>query len=111
MKNNGANNTTNGTESSVSPTLTNDSDSTSTENPPLHDRLTDHLANCSECQATIKSKTPLGIGTISKHCSEYQRIISEWAEHEGAVNNIVAHDEYGNQASGKDYWERRPDGW
>lgn len=111
MKNNGASNTGNGTESSDQPTLTNDSDSTSTDGPPLHERLVTHLANCSECQATVKSKTPLGIGTLSRLCSEYRSIISEWADSEGAVNNIVAHDEYGNRAGNMDYWNERPGGW
>ena len=111
MKNNGASNTENGTESSELPTRMSDSASTSTDGPSLHEKLSTHLANCSECQATIKSTTPLGIGTLSKLCSEYRRIISEWADTEGMVNNVVAHDEYGNRAGTANYWNERPGGW
>jgi hypothetical protein len=46
----------------------------------------------------------------SNLCSDYRAIIQEWADREGEVNNIVDHDEYGNQAS-KIVHERYPEQW
>lgn len=83
------------------------SDSTSMEGPSLHERLTEHLQTCSECQAVTENRTrPLGMGMSSPLCSRYRAIIQEWADSEGAINNIVAHDEFGNPASDKQYTEQ-----
>lgn len=102
--------TRNGFESSETQPSVNDSDSTSTEKPSLHVRLSKHLETCSQCQSVIQSKSPTGFGMTGQLCSEYQDIIQEWANEEGAINNIVDHDEYGNQAS-KTVRERYPDQW
>lgn len=78
---------------------------------PLHEQLADHLENCSECQASLQARTkPMGFGMKTTLCSRYQDIVAVWAEMEGRKNNIVAHDEYGNQASTTIH-ERYPDQW
>jgi hypothetical protein len=88
-----------------------DTDSTSSENPPLHELLKKHLENCSKCQHSLLSrKTPIGFGSMSQLCSDYQSILSDWADTEGSVNNIVDHDEFGNTAS-HNYHEHYPDMW
>jgi len=112
MKNNGASDTNNGSQSEEKQTSTNDTTSTSMENQPLHERLTAHLQDCLECQTIVQqNKTqPIGLGMTSKLCSAYQDIILKWAENEGKVNNIVDHDEYGNQASTKVY-DTYPEAW
>lgn len=77
----------------------------------LHERLTEHLETCSECQKGIQEKiTPNGFGMRTQLCSRYQDIIAVWAEQEGRANNIVDHDEYGNPAS-QTIHERYPDSW
>lgn len=76
----------------------------------LHEQLSDHLQNCSRCQSEIQGHKPLGMGQRTALCSEYQDIIAVWAEKEGRVNNIVAHDEFGNAAAEKVY-ESWPEQW
>jgi hypothetical protein len=83
--------------------------STFSEDQPLHERLARHLENCSKCQASL-IKRPMGFGTVTDLCSDYQAIIAEWANREGEVNNIVDHDEFGNKASGKVH-ENYPTQW
>jgi hypothetical protein len=78
----------------------NDSSSMFSDKRSLHERLSEHLETCSECQAATQSKTkPKGLGQRMQLCSRYQDIIAVWAEQEGRVNNIVDHDEYGNRGS------------
>lgn len=95
---------TTGNEYDETQTSLNDSSSMFSDSRSLHERLSEHLENCSECQKGIKSLRPLGIGQRSHLCSKYQDIIAVWAEQEGAANNIVDHDEFGNSAS-PHYWE------
>jgi hypothetical protein len=109
MKNNGANHAENGNESSGTQTPTSFSPGIFTDERPLHEQLASHLETCSECQQTLIQR-PAGMGTVTQLCSSYQDIITVWAEKEGRVNNIVAHDEYGNQASTTVH-ERYPDQW
>ena len=52
----------------------------------------------------------MGFGSVSQLCSNYQAILAGYAEHEGKVNNIVAHDENGHPAS-KTYYEHYPEVW
>jgi hypothetical protein len=75
-----------------------DSHSTSEEFPPLGELLRKHLEKCSVCQSRIQT-TPNGLGMVSRLCFEYQDIIADWADREGQANNIVNHDEYGNEGS------------
>lgn len=72
-------------------------DSSTGERRPLHDVLNEHINGCLNCQE-ISQKPPNGLGQSSRHCFEYQDLIQDWASLEGEVNNIVAHDEYGNEA-------------
>lgn len=47
---------------------------------------------------------------VSQLCSDYTLIIEVWAQQEGEINNIVAHDEYGNYASDTPH-DHYPDNW
>lgn len=87
-----------------------DTNSTDSEDKSLHEQLSEHLENCSQCQTAVQSMKPIGLGQHSPLCSEYQFIIAIWADKEGSVNNIVAHDEFGNEAS-KTVHERYPEQW
>lgn len=88
-----------------------DTDSTSSGDRPLSELLSEHLRTCSDCQPVIESKTrPYGFGMVSRLCFKYQDIIATWSDKEGEINNIVAHDEFGNQASANTH-ERYPDSW
>lgn len=70
--------------------------SISSEPPSLHELLSSHWQKCLECHQA--SKRPRGLGEPSPYCFEYREIIRLWAMGEGAVNNIVSHDEYGHEA-------------
>lgn len=70
----------------------------SSENASLHDVLTAHVKLCSQCKEVARRDRPRGLGMVSNFCSDYQELIKAWAMTEGKVNNIVAHDEFGNQA-------------
>jgi hypothetical protein len=73
------------------------SDFMSPEYPQLNDELSEHLDGCETCQAGVKAK-PVAIAAKPQLCSKWFAIIQKWADKEGAINNIVAHDEYGNEA-------------
>ena len=73
-----------------------DSSTTNSEWPPLNDVIQAHLEGCSECQKAAAQ--PNGLGQKTTYCSNYWRIFQLYAEREGELNNVVAHDEYGNQA-------------
>lgn len=85
-----------------------DTNSTSDDSRSLHEMLSEHLAACEKCQSV--PKTPLALGQRDRHCFNYLAIIRQWADREGRVNNIVSHDEYGNEAS-TEIHERYPDQW
>lgn len=86
-----------------------DSNSSSQDSPSLHEMLSEHLATCKNCQDAVGQK-PMGLGQPSKFCFKYLAIIHEWADNEGRVNNIVNHDEYGNEGT-KTVHERYPEQW
>jgi hypothetical protein len=66
-----------------------------TTSPLLADLLSLHLTLCSNCQP---DQRPVGLGGKSRLCSGYWELVQKWADREGQLNNVVAHDEYGNQA-------------
>lgn len=99
----------NGSQSGETLPRENDSLSTSSDNVPLHESIMAHLQTCSQCRKTSRA-LPNGLGMKSQFCSEYLDIFRQWAKEEGEVNNIVAHDEYGNQASTISH-ERYPHQW
>jgi len=86
-----------------------DTDSTFSDSQSLGVSLARHLETCSECIETFLHH-PTGFGSVTQLCSEYQSIIAEWANREGEINNVVDHDEFGNQASTAIH-ERYPDQW
>lgn len=63
--------------------------------PLLADILSLHLTLCSRCQPDAR---PAGLGQRSALCDDYWSLVQKWADREGEVNNVVAHDEYGNTA-------------
>jgi hypothetical protein len=66
--------------------------------PTLGELLADHLAHCSSC---VPDQRPVGLGGESLLCGVYWDLVQEWSDREGNLNNIVAHDEYGNDAPRK----------
>ena len=79
----------------------NDTNSTSGDSRSLHEMLSEHLAACGKCQSVTTE--PLGLGQRDRHCFKYLAIIHQWADNEGRVNNIVSHDEFGNEADSEYY--------
>lgn len=77
-----------------------DSDGTNLEYPPLSAVLAKHYETCSQCQASEKKK-PVAIAGTPVLCSKWFAILRAYADHEGEVNNIVGHDEYGNSAANR----------
>lgn len=81
-----------------------ESDSTNTEYPPLSDVVNAHLTGCLVCQDNMKKKpVPNVLPPVAQDkitCSSLLAIYKRYADYEGRVNNIVAHDEYGNEANG-----------
>lgn len=74
-------------------------DSTTKENPLLSDVLEAHLQECRRCRPEKRAPIPnLNPGGGSSLCSEWFEIIRQYAVFEGVVNNVVAHDEFGNEA-------------
>jgi hypothetical protein len=68
------------------------------ERLPLSDVLANHLNGCGLCQENLTRKPIANLGGSKTVCSERLTIIAEWAATEGRINNIVARDEYGNEA-------------
>jgi hypothetical protein len=75
-----------------------ESDFTGTEFPSLNDVLQKHLAGCNICQSSLDMKPVPNLGGTPRLCSEWFEIISDYAQYEGEVNNVVARDEFGNEA-------------
>lgn len=73
-------------------------DGTTPEYPPLNDVLQSHLVSCGICQSSLEKK-PVGIGGTPNLCSEWFSILEKFAQMEGELNNVVSHDEYGNEAN------------
>lgn len=85
-------------------------DSTTGERLPLNDVLNEHLSTCQICQEDM-TRRPKGLGQISRLCFEYQDIIQDWSRLEAIVNNIVAHDEFGNEAPRQGDPNKNPPQW
>ena len=84
--------------------MSNSDSISSDDTPSLHERVSKHLQTCSVCQANLQSK-PKGLGQTSQLCSDYLAILAEWSDNEGKINNIVNHDEYGNEGD-PEYYEK-----
>lgn len=63
----------------------------------IADQITGHLLTCMRC-AEASRTGPVGLGQKSAHCDAYWQLVLAQAEEEGFINNIVAHDEHGNEA-------------
>lgn len=64
----------------------------------IDDAIAMHLVDCDQCRESIINLRPLGIGQRSGHCNAYWQLQLMRAEYEGKVNNVVAHNEYGDEA-------------
>jgi hypothetical protein len=77
-------------------------DFTGKEFPPLGDVLERHLRDCPRCQLSLAAKPVPNVlephMTRTKLCGEWFAIIMDYAQYEGAVNNVVAHTETGTEA-------------
>ena len=65
--------------------------------PSLDDMIGMHLVDCDQCRKASIGP-PVAIGQKSGHCDTYWHMQLMRARHEGSVNNIVAHTEYGDEA-------------
>lgn len=66
-----------------------------TTGPLLVDLIAEHFSSCHVC---TPSERPVSMGQESGLCDDYWRMVEAWARNEGHLNNVVAQDEYGNQA-------------
>jgi hypothetical protein len=64
----------------------------------IDDAIAMHLVDCSQCHNAIVNLRPVSIGQKSGHCDTYWELQRMRAEYEGAVNNVVAYTEYGDEA-------------
>ena len=64
----------------------------------IAEMVREHLTFCSDCQPPFK---PVGLGMKAGFCAAYWDMVRSWADQEGRLNNVVAHDEYGNDAPRK----------
>ena len=60
--------------------------------------IQNHLQECDQCRETAAKDGPARLGDHSGHCGTYWHFQLMRAKHEGAVNNIVAHTELGDEA-------------
>lgn len=64
----------------------------------LDEAIQMHLIDCDQCRRVSITAKPVAIGQKSGHCDTYWAMMLLRAEFEGKVNNIVAHNEYGDEA-------------
>lgn len=56
-----------------------------------------HLWECQQCHEAQLAR-PRGLGQQSGHCGAYWQLQLDRANHEGKINNVVAHTELGDEA-------------
>lgn len=64
----------------------------------VDDAINMHLLDCVTCRDATERGKPVKLGHKSGHCSTYWHLQLLRANYEGAVNNIVAHTELGDEA-------------
>jgi len=64
----------------------------------VDDAIQMHLVDCDQCREATNRAGPIRLGQHSGHCEGYWQLQLMRANHEGAVNNIVAHTEHGDEA-------------
>lgn len=64
----------------------------------IDDAIQMHLVDCDQCRETTEQARPVGLGRRSGHCDGYRHLQMMRANHEGKINNIVAHTEFGDEA-------------
>lgn len=64
----------------------------------IDDVIRKHIIDCDQCREGIARSRPVRLGEKSKHCDTYWDLQLRRAEYEGAVNNIVGHTEFGDEA-------------
>jgi hypothetical protein len=82
-------------------------DQETTELLDIAQMVTAHLESCSDCHPPFK---PVAMGQEAGFCAAYWEMVKSWADQEGRLNNVVSHDEYGNEAKSfaenPGYWWR-----
>lgn len=64
----------------------------------IDDMIAMHLVDCAQCHDAVVNLRPVALGQKSGHCDTYWQLQLQRANYEGAVNNIVARTEYGDEA-------------
>lgn len=64
----------------------------------VDDAISMHLVDCDQCREATERARPIRLGEPSGHCAGYWQLQLMRADHEGRVNNIVAHTELGDEA-------------
>ncbi len=64
----------------------------------IDDMIQMHLVDCAQCLEAPVKTGPVGMGQKSGLCDAYWQLQLMRANVEGKVNNIVAYNEYGNEA-------------
>lgn len=64
----------------------------------VDDAIAKHLIDCDQCREATQRARPIRLGEASGHCAGYWQLHLMRANHEGRVNNIVAHTELGDEA-------------
>lgn len=64
----------------------------------VDDAIQMHLVDCDQCREATERARPIRLGESSGHCDGYWQLQLMRANHEGHVNNIVAHTELGDEA-------------
>jgi len=65
---------------------------------PIDTAIQMHLVDCVQCRDATEKSRPVQLGQKSGHCNQYWQLQLMRADYEGAVNNIVAHTELGDEA-------------
>lgn len=68
------------------------------ESQLLNDVVREHQNGCKQCRENLKRRPIPNLGGNSNICSDLTEIFQSWADYEGGKNNVVACDEYGNEA-------------
>lgn len=64
----------------------------------VDDAISMHLVDCDQCREATERARPVRLGEPSGHCDGYWHLQLMRANHEGKINNIVAHTELGDEA-------------
>jgi hypothetical protein len=67
-------------------------------NMTIDEAIQMHLVDCDQCREATERSRPVRLGEHSGHCGQYWQLHLLRARHEGKINNVVAHTEFGDEA-------------